>query len=267
MTNNKLVIDPGHGGNDPGATGIIVEKEINLTLSLKLADRLNKSYNADILLTRESDTTVSLSDRSRMANDFNANFFLSLHSNAGGGAGYEDYVFNGVIPHSTFNKRHTFHSNTSGVWIYHNRPNRGKKAANFHVLRETRMAAVLAENGFVDNSTDAALLTDKDFQDLLVKGMAQGIVAILGLDEVEATPPVNNNNGLWINQVGAFKYGEYAQHMATTLEQKKFDSYVYRDNGFWKVQAGAFKSKDNADRQAKALKDAGFNVWTYQRGK
>lgn len=80
----RIVIDPGHGGKDPGARGIhgTLEKDINLKAGLELARLLEKTGVFEVRLTRHDDTFISLSRRSEMANNWKADLFVSLHSNA-----------------------------------------------------------------------------------------------------------------------------------------------------------------------------------------
>ena len=81
-----IVIDPGHGGKDPGATGRrgTREKDVNLAAGLELARVLRERGDFDVLLTRDDDTFVPLSERSEMANAKEADLFVSLHCNAAG---------------------------------------------------------------------------------------------------------------------------------------------------------------------------------------
>jgi len=78
-----IVIDPGHGGKDPGAVGKsgIFEKDIVLEVARKLKERLTASGNYEVLMTREADDTISLSDRVEFANINNADLFVSIHIN------------------------------------------------------------------------------------------------------------------------------------------------------------------------------------------
>lgn len=80
----KIVVDAGHGGKDPGATGNrgTQEKDINLKAALELAKLLKEEGTFEVVLTRDNDTFVPLSDRSRMANELGADLFVSLHCNA-----------------------------------------------------------------------------------------------------------------------------------------------------------------------------------------
>jgi len=80
----RIVIDPGHGGKDPGAVGPhgIEEKAVNLLLAQELADVLRQDYDYEVLLTRTDDTFIPLEERARLANKHNADLFISLHCNA-----------------------------------------------------------------------------------------------------------------------------------------------------------------------------------------
>jgi len=79
-----VVIDPGHGGKDPGAMGPdgLQEKDIVLGIALLLADSLRATTDLKIVLTRSKDEFIALADRTRMANDSSANLFLSIHCNS-----------------------------------------------------------------------------------------------------------------------------------------------------------------------------------------
>ena len=80
----RIVIDPGHGGKDPGATGPhgTEEKTVNLRLAQELADTLREKYGYEVLLTRMDDTFIPLEERAKLANQHSADLFISLHCNA-----------------------------------------------------------------------------------------------------------------------------------------------------------------------------------------
>lgn len=91
-----IVIDPGHGGKDPGATGGrgTREKDVNLAAALELSRVLKERGDFDVLLTRAEDVFIPLSERSDLANEKNADLFVSLHCNAAGNKhenGFEVY--------------------------------------------------------------------------------------------------------------------------------------------------------------------------------
>lgn len=79
-----IVLDPGHGGKDPGALGKngTREKDINLLVSIKLKHLLEQELGVRVLMTRSDDRFVSLADRTRFANDNHADIFISIHTNA-----------------------------------------------------------------------------------------------------------------------------------------------------------------------------------------
>lgn len=83
-TLKKIVLDPGHGGNDPGAIGIngIAEKDVVLRVAKKLAQKLRKEMGVEVVLTRRDDTFIPLPDRTAIANAEGADLFISLHVNA-----------------------------------------------------------------------------------------------------------------------------------------------------------------------------------------
>jgi len=80
----RIVIDPGHGGKDPGTVSPkgVQEKDINLRMSQELADVLRDDFGYEVLLTRTDDSFIPLAERSRIANKANADLFVSLHCNA-----------------------------------------------------------------------------------------------------------------------------------------------------------------------------------------
>lgn len=178
----KIFIDPGHGGSDPGATANgLREKDICLKISLKLRNILNEKYTGhQIKLSRSSDQTLSLKERTDMANHWSADYLVSIHVNAGGGTGFESYIYNGFYA----NKMKTNHLRK---YIHHEVVkatkfrDRGKKEANFHMLRESLMPAVLTENGFIDTVHNANLLKKRNFLQKIADAHAKGIAKAFGL--------------------------------------------------------------------------------------
>ena len=166
----KLYLDPGHGGTDSGASGNgLLEKDITLDIALKINSILNNDYeNIEVKMSRTSDSTKSLSQRTNEANAWGANYYLSIHINAGGGTGYEDYIYSGISDTSTTASYQTIiHAE---VLKTNQLRDRGKKKANFHVLRESKMPALLSENGFIDNSQDAALMKQASWRQNVAEG-------------------------------------------------------------------------------------------------
>jgi N-acetylmuramoyl-L-alanine amidase len=80
----RIVVDPGHGGHDPGAIGAgkTMEKDIVLAMGLKLAERLRSELGMDVVMTRSTDVFIPLEERTAIANKINADLFISIHANA-----------------------------------------------------------------------------------------------------------------------------------------------------------------------------------------
>lgn len=202
-----------------------------------------------MLLSRTSDQYVSLSDRTNAANSWGADFFLSIHINAGGGTGFESYIYPGVgAPTTTYQS--AIHSNVIQAVDF---ADRGRKTANFHVLRESAMPALLTENGFIDTVADANKLKTNSFIQSLARGYANGLEQAFNLKKT-------SSSRLYKVQVGAFKVKENADSLASSAEAKGFDTIVLLKDGLYKVQIGAFSSKDNADALAARARNAGFDA-------
>ncbi len=168
-----IVIDPGHGGSDPGAIGNdLLEKDINLSVSLKLKNELTKlGYN--VIMIRTADVEVALQDRPIVANNAGADIYVSIHTNAYDSPtakgietySHPDFTEDGILAkaiHSELVKDKSLFT-----------IDRGLKTANFYVLRETAMPAVLIELGFITNEEDAKILVER--QDDFAKAIARGI--------------------------------------------------------------------------------------------
>ncbi|WP_245921025.1 N-acetylmuramoyl-L-alanine amidase family protein [Melghirimyces profundicolus] len=140
------------------------------------------NYYVNVLMTRTTDTYVSLADRVALANSNGADYFVSIHINAGGGTGFESYIYDGTVSSNTINWRQILHdtimSRIGSAW---NVSDRGKKRANFYVLRETAMPAVLTENLFIDTSQDLSKLNNPSFISTLAQAHADGIAQALSL--------------------------------------------------------------------------------------
>ncbi|MFG2007837.1 N-acetylmuramoyl-L-alanine amidase [Micromonospora sp. NPDC048868] len=175
----KVYLDPGHGGTDPGAVGNgLTEKALTLSIALQTRDILKANYSVDVRMSRTSDITRSLTYRTSDANAWGATIFVSIHINSGGGTGFESYRYPGTSSalHSPVHSRVL-----SGMRTVGSVTDRGLKTANFHVLRETAMPAVLTENLFIDTVADANLLKRAAFITATARGHANGIAAYLGL--------------------------------------------------------------------------------------
>jgi len=176
VPNSRIVVmvDPGHGGKDPGAVGIggLREKDVILPIAQEVAALLEKQ-GVQAVLTRNSDYFVDLAPRVTMAERVNANLFVSIHANAISLSrpdvnGLETYYFA-----SGQRLAQTIHNN-----ILQTVPvqNRGVRRARFYVLRKTSMPAVLVEVGFVTGRDDAVKLNDPNHRSQTAQAIARGIL-------------------------------------------------------------------------------------------
>lgn len=222
----KIFIDPGHGGQDPGATANgLQEKSLCLTIALKLRDILQRDYMGHQLkLSRTHDQTLSLRERTDMANRWGADYVVSIHINAGGGTGFESYIYNGTYKNKlkTDQLRAVIHEKIVKMSEF---TDRGKKEANFHMLRESLMPAILTENGFIDNTKDAKRLRDMDFLARIAAAHARGLARALGLSQTqgmlpEEPTPVDMDGNIHIVERGDTLWS-LAKRYDTTVEKLK----------------------------------------------
>ncbi|MEP0917616.1 N-acetylmuramoyl-L-alanine amidase [Leptolyngbya sp. DQ-M1] len=173
-----VVIDPGHGGPDPGAVGIrgIQEKEIVLDISRRVQANLERG-GVQVVMTRNADTDLDLQPRVDIAQRANATAFVSIHANAISMSrpdvnGLETYYFQ-----SGLELARTIHRNVlQGTGVQ----DRGVRSARFFVLRRTSMPSVLVEVGFVTGRTDAARLAESSYRQRMADSIARGVLEYLG---------------------------------------------------------------------------------------
>jgi N-acetylmuramoyl-L-alanine amidase len=232
----RIVLDAGHGGSDPGAMGNdIKEKDITLQLAEKTKIALMEKYVCDVLMTREKDEFVSLEERTKFANHHDADFFYSFHANASAfmsASGFESFIYSNVSDSSlTFSYQSVIHDIIQkNILIPNNLHNRGKKRANYQVLRATTMPAMLSEYLFISNHKEAGKLKDESFVDKLVDVTAQGIGTALRLkaktDPVR--PPIQN---VYVVQAGVFNVQENAVSRLESLKAAGFEDSFIRTIG------------------------------------
>lgn len=180
----KIFIDAGHGGSDPGAVGNgLKEKDLTLKIAQYTRDYLINNYqNVSVKLSRETDKYLALKQRTDDANRWGADVLISIHINAAtstSATGYEDFIWNGNVPQKTKDLQNSIH--TEMMKVLKDFRDRGKKRANFHMLRESKMHAVLPEILFITNKNDAAFLkSDKNLKNV-AKHLAIGIAKYLKL--------------------------------------------------------------------------------------
>lgn len=180
----KIFLDPGHGGKDPGAQSRgLNEKDIVLDIARKTKEVLDEEYlNVVTKMSRHTDEFVELIDRSAMANAWGADYFVSFHVNSfdGTASGFESYIYNGIVGPETATRQlhiHTYLADRLDVF------DRGRKKANFSVLRNSAMSALLLEYMFIDHPIENKLLQQKSYRDHLGRLTAESIADTYDLDK------------------------------------------------------------------------------------
>lgn len=169
-----VVLDPGHGGPDPGAVGIGGLSEIDIVdpVANRVAELLRES-GVEPILTRTGNYDLDLDPRVDLANRIQANLFVSIHANAISMSrpdvnGIETYYYQ-----SGDRLAETIHASLIDATGSNDR---GVRTARFYVLRYTDMPAVLLELGFVTGDQDAPRLRNPDYQETLARSIARGIL-------------------------------------------------------------------------------------------
>jgi N-acetylmuramoyl-L-alanine amidase len=204
MTDVKQWLDAGHGEEnghgDPGAVNEkegLMESKINLDLSKRIEKYLLANFTGiQIKQTRTDGTFVSLAARADRANAWGADAFLSIHVNAGGGTGYESFIYSGPVSNRTkdlqkaINKYAVEAAKKHGLGTHGNNP---FKRDNLSVVRRTHAPAVLTEICYID-SKDSALLKKDSFLQDMAEAYAKGLAEFHGLKR-KASETVQNSSG------------------------------------------------------------------------
>ena len=176
----KVVIDPGHGGPDPGAVGIngLRETDVVLDVSLQVAQIL-QAKGVQVLLTRTSEVDVDLPPRVALANNSRADLFLSIHANALSMSrpdvnGIETFYFQDGP-----SRRLAEAVQLQMLRVSPGSPDRGARPGRFFVIRRTVMPAALAEMGFVTGQLDSPRLADPAFRRRMAVAIATGLLNYL----------------------------------------------------------------------------------------
>lgn len=211
-----IVIDPGHGGKDPGAIAFgLKEKDVVLQLAKIVAKKLKDQYGYDVSLTRNKDTYLALEERTAIANTRKADLFLSLHVNAhpdkrvGGVETYylnlasdadamrvaalenatsthsigelqdilQDLLKNAKIDESSRLAQFVHRNLAKGLKQDYKIKNLGVKQAPFYVLIGAEMPAILMEVSFITNPAEAKLLQSDSYLDKIATEIVNGLIA------------------------------------------------------------------------------------------
>lgn len=170
----NIMIDPGHGGSDPGSTSLqgTFEKEYTLKVAKVVAEEL-EAAGATVILTRYEDTHVSLVDRVALSHAYLTHAFISLHYDA-----YTSSEVQGVSTHyfGSSESKQLATSLQRELSDQTGFKDRGVMDSPYYILRNNDHLAILIELGFLTNSEDLTLIEQKDHPDKVAKAIKKGMV-------------------------------------------------------------------------------------------
>lgn len=180
-------------------------------------NNLLKNYEVSTILTRDKDIDVGLSQRANIANSSKADFFVSVHINAGGGSGFESYRHPAASDKTT-SIQAIIHREVANFFKGKGFIDRGIKTANYAVLRETKMPAILVENLFVDSVKDANFLREENNRQAIAQVICDGIVQALGLKQKTKDNPLDTVIDAFV-KAGIITSAEYWKQNAAQGKQ------------------------------------------------
>lgn len=246
----KIVLDAGHGGEDPGAVSMgRQEKDDNLRLTLAVGEIL-KENGMDVVYTRTTDVYQTPFQKAQIANEEMADYFISFHRNSSPVTNQ----YNGVetLVYDKSGIKLEMAENINGALEEVGFQNLGVKARpGLVVLRRTKMPALLVEVGFINSTIDNQLFDDK-FQEI-AQAIAYAVLGTLAEEDVEELL-------LYRVQVGLFRNRDYANRLNYELIDKGYPAYILASDGFYKVQVGAFEQLGNAVTMEQRLRRDGYQT-------
>ena len=224
----KIIIDPGHGGVDGGATGNnLIEKDLNLKSSLYMYDRFNE-LGIPVKITRDSDEYLPKTERVERVKSLYNNepnvILISNHINAGGGEGAE--VVYSLKNDSTLAQSELNNIGEAGQIkrkVYQRRLPENPNKDYYYILRETgNLEPILIEYGFIDNINDASKLKNnlEDYAEAVVKAVAE----YAGYDYVKPGEIIDINKEIYIVKRGDTLYSIARDNNISVAELKKINN-------------------------------------------
>lgn len=217
----KVIIDPGHGGTDSGATGNnLLEKDYNLLISKYMYDRF-KELGVPVAITRDSDTTLSPTDRvNTILNKFGNSsdvILISNHVNSGGGEGAE--VIYALRNRDTLAKRILENIGTTGQTTrkYYQRRLPSDTSKDYYFIHRNtgNLEPLIVEYGFIDNTKDVEFLKEN------YKELAEAVIsAVANYIGVPYIPPEEITTNTYVVQKGDSLYS-IANKLGTTVSELK----------------------------------------------
>jgi len=242
-----IVLDPGHGGSDPGATyGGRQEKDDSLRLTMAVGKILTDN-GFDVVYTRTTDVYNTPFEKATIGNNNNADLFVSIHRNSAPSPnmynGIQTLVFNddGLKAQLARN----INSNLESLGF----EDKGVvERPNLVVLKRTKSPAVLVEAGFINSDVDNAIF-DTQLNEVAM-AIADGIMET-----------VDTNKRRYSVQVGAFRNRYLADNLANRLKSYGFPANVVFEKGLYKVRVGNSVNIDEITRLQQQLRELGIDTF------
>lgn len=275
----SVIIDPGHGGSDPGAVfGDRQEKDDALRLS-KAVGNILASNGVNVSYTRTGDIYETPFQKAMDANDSGADFLISIHRNSSP----EPDMYNGsqTLVFRDNGIRRELASNINRELAKTGFTDLGTdERPNLVVLKRSAMPAVLIEAGFINSEKDNRIF-DENF-DEVAQAIANGILKTIynnGMGDEKAPIDIEKSNvsdrrdiyamdeepmddrKLYRVQVGAFRNKENADRLLESLLKEGFPAYMLYEDGIYKVQVGAYEFLPNAIRMENNLRRRRYNTY------
>lgn len=182
----KVYWDKGHGGSDPGAVGNGLQEKVLTHKIVEYGMAYLANYEVQQKASRNGDETKSLNQRTNDANAWGADLLMSVHINSAGSTtakGFESFIFPNAGS-QTISFQNILHAELMLInKAFGIDTDRGKKRANFHMVRESHMTAALTENLFISNVYDAKRLAQDEYLKAIGEAHARAAVKFLGLKE------------------------------------------------------------------------------------
>lgn len=197
----RIVIDAGHGPDTAGKRtpdGSLREYQFNSVVALLVGALLLDYEGVDILYTHTDSRDVPLTERTNKANAWGADLYVSIHANANGNGGWdsangiETYVYTTRPPAAVALAMAVQRQLIRRTGLY----DRGVRSADFHVIRESHMTAILVECGFMTNKAEAELLKQDGYRQACAAGIAAGIAETYGLIAKEKAEPEEGEDSM-----------------------------------------------------------------------
>lgn len=172
LSGYNIVLDPGHGGKDPGSIGLygVKEKDVITSTANVVVQKL-RNAGANVMLTRTSDHFISLAKRVRISESYDTHAFISLHYNA-----YPIISVNGVSTYyANGNSQKLAQDVQSSLASSVNLRNRGVMQADFHVIHQNSAPSILMELGFITNPNDLSVVQTSDYQGKVAQAITNGL--------------------------------------------------------------------------------------------